>query len=80
MHFEFGEFFSGPGGMALGAHLAAEKVGGISLKHAWANDYDAATCKTYVRNIPGATEESVLCADVRQIDAKQLRTSIPFST
>lgn len=46
-----GELFSGPGGMALGARLAARSVEGVDLLHAWANDYDLDTCKTYKRNI-----------------------------
>jgi DNA (cytosine-5)-methyltransferase 1 len=46
-----GELFGGPGGMALGARLAAQAVEGIALQHAWANDYDLDTCKTYQRNI-----------------------------
>nr|WP_157311355.1 DNA (cytosine-5-)-methyltransferase [Microbacterium sp. MAH-37] len=46
-----GELFSGPGGMALGARLAAQNVEGVDLRHAWANDYDLDTCRTYKRNI-----------------------------
>lgn len=49
--FRMGELFGGPGGMALGARLAAQAVEGISLQHAWANDYDLDTCETYRRNI-----------------------------
>lgn len=63
-----GELFSGPGGMALGAHNAARKLELISLSHAWANDYDKDTCETYRKNIPGASELSVICADVRSLD------------
>lgn len=66
-----GELFSGPGGMALGAHHAAEKVG-VTLKHAWANDYDKTTCETYIRNIPGATDETVYAQDVRTLDVNKL--------
>lgn len=72
MHFKFGELFSGPGGMALGAHNAAQKVGGIELEHAWANDYDLATTQTYIRNIPGATAESVIHGDVRDLNISSL--------
>lgn len=46
-----GELFSGPGGMALGARQAAQAIEGVSIEHAWANDYDLDTCKTYRRNI-----------------------------
>ncbi len=49
--YRMGELFSGPGGMALGARLAAQAVEGVALQHAWANDYDLDTCKTYKRNI-----------------------------
>jgi len=49
--YRMGEMFSGPGGMALGARLAAQAVEGVELRHAWANDYDSDTCKTYHRNI-----------------------------
>lgn len=46
-----GELFCGPGGVALGARLAANATPEIELHHAWANDYDLNTCKTYKRNI-----------------------------
>jgi DNA (cytosine-5)-methyltransferase 1 len=72
MKFSLGELFCGPGGMALGAHLAAANVRGVSVKHAWANDFDDATCKTYLRNIPGATADSVVCRDVRELDIAKL--------
>ena len=49
--YRMGELFSGPGGMALGARLAAQSLDGVSLRHAWANDYDLDTCKTYLKNI-----------------------------
>lgn len=49
--FRMGELFSGPGGMARGAQLAAQEVAGVKLRHAWANDYDFDTCRTYRRNI-----------------------------
>jgi len=51
LFFRMGELFSGPGGMALGARLAAQEVDGIELRHAWANDFDRDTCRTYFRNI-----------------------------
>lgn len=57
--------------MALGAHLAASQLG-LGLKHAWATDYDRDTCETYRRNIPGASEDSVLCRDVRELDFDSL--------
>lgn len=67
-----GELFSGPGGLALGAFLASRDVPGIRLQHAWANDIDSSTCETYRRNIPGATPDSVICQDVRNLDFSDL--------
>ncbi|GAA1156984.1 DNA cytosine methyltransferase [Nesterenkonia sandarakina] len=64
--FRMGEFFSGPGGMALGASQAATDVG-VKLVHAWANDIDADTCATYRRNVDVAPE-NVHCSDVRTLD------------
>lgn len=58
--------------MALGAHLAAEQVKSVSIRHAWANDFDEATCETYIRNIPGASTETVICEDVRKLDIPAL--------
>jgi DNA (cytosine-5)-methyltransferase 1 len=49
--YRMGELFGGPGGMALGARLAAQAIEGVELKHAWANDYDRDTCLTYKHNI-----------------------------
>lgn len=69
--FGMGELFSGPGGMAKGAHLAAEAVG-VTLKHRWANDYDAHTVETYIANIDGATRSSVIHGDVRDLDVTEL--------
>jgi DNA (cytosine-5)-methyltransferase 1 len=58
--------------MALGAHLAAQRVG-VNLRHAWANDYDRSTCDTYIRNIPFASNDSVLDGDVRDINLSELQ-------
>jgi DNA (cytosine-5)-methyltransferase 1 len=71
--FLFGELFCGPGGMSLGAHNAASSIEGISVRHAWANDRDPDTCKTFIRNIPKASTESVICGDVRELDISSLR-------
>ncbi|MGO1414221.1 DNA cytosine methyltransferase [Agrococcus casei] len=70
--YRMGELFSGPGGIAWGAHAAAREVG-VDLRHAWANDYDASTCETYRTNIPGATRESVIHGDVRNLDLTALK-------
>lgn len=74
----FGELFSGPGGIALGAHQAAEE-NGVALTHAWANDLDADSCETYVNNIPGASAESVHQGDVRNLDLKELSSIQGFA-
>lgn len=64
---KLGEFFSGPGGIALGAHQAAQDISlqnKISLEHTWAFDIDADSCATYRTNIPGASESTVQPRDV----------------
>lgn len=66
-----GELFSGPGGIALGAHYAAKK-NGVRLEHAWANDHDADSVGTYLKNIPGASESSVICSDVRALNFSKM--------
>lgn len=70
--YKMGELFCGPGGIALGAHNAADKVPGIKVKHAWANDYDPTTADTYRENTPGASEETVYVGDVRELDTDAL--------
>lgn len=64
--YRMGEYFSGPGGLALGAHLAAGDVElPLRLEHAWAVDIDSDSCRTYIDNIPGASSSTVIQADVR---------------
>lgn len=69
-----GELFCGPGGMSLGASAVAVElentIGGFD--HKWANDIDENTCRTFARNIPGATADSVIIGDVRKLDLKSL--------
>ena len=72
MEFRLGELFSGPGGLAYGAHLASSDVEGASIAHAWASDYDRDTCDTYIANIPGAAKATVHCEDVRSINLGKL--------
>lgn len=55
----------------MGAHFAA-KSAGVDLQHAWANDLDANTCRTYIRNIQGASAATVHNADVRSLNFKNL--------
>lgn len=40
-------FFCGPGGLALGAISADIGRDDCRIVHAWASDYDGATCETY---------------------------------
>ena len=70
--FALGELFCGPGGIALGAHTATSDVPGVQVRHAWASDYDRDSCDTYLRNIPGATTETVIHEDVRKLDIASL--------
>jgi DNA (cytosine-5)-methyltransferase 1 len=65
VRFRIGELFCGPGGIALGAHDAAGELGGIELSHSWATDYDADTCATYARNVPGASATTVHHMDIK---------------
>lgn len=72
-----GEFFSGPGGLALGAHGAVsgpsadpELVGALEVEHAWAVDIDPDSCRTYQQNVPNA--KHVVAADVREVVRDQL--------
>jgi DNA (cytosine-5)-methyltransferase 1 len=70
-----GELFSGPGGIAIGAELANLSItdfSDVQFEHGWAVDYHEETVETYRHNVQGATKESALCADVRNISAKQL--------
>jgi DNA (cytosine-5)-methyltransferase 1 len=68
-----GEFFSGPGGIAYGAHLAATKTNLFVLEHAWAVDNHPSTCETYIRNINGASFDSVFCEDIKTFNFQNLR-------
>lgn len=47
MRFRLGELFCGPGGLALGAISADIGRDDCRIVHAWASDYDGATCETY---------------------------------
>lgn len=71
MQHRLGELFCGPGGLAVGAHQA-RSAKGDTIIHQWATDYDEPTCQTYRHNIAGATEDSVICADVRTLDFERL--------
>ena len=43
MKIKLGELFCGPGGIGLGAHLAAS-----DFEHAWAVDNHHESCQTYI--------------------------------
>ena len=70
----YGELFSGPGGLALGAMNAEAEKNGAAYKiaHQWANDYDSDACATYRRNIAPDKPESVICGDVRKLRIESL--------
>lgn len=68
MEFRLGELFCGPGGIACGALRSHSADGEHSVTHAWANDYDEDTCKTYRKNICPEDPDSVYCGDVRDLD------------
>ena len=70
--FRLGELFSGPGGLAWGAMHASIQDPRYKIIHAWANDYDKATCNTYSRNICPDSSDSVICGDVRELDISSL--------
>lgn len=72
MIFRLGELFCGPGGLAWGAMNADIGYPNFKIVHAWANDYDENTCKTYRRNICPENPNSVFHADVRKFDLENL--------
>ena len=70
--FKLGELFCGPGGIALGATTASIENEKYKIVHEWANDYDIDTCKTYHHNICPRKENSVICANVKELDISKL--------
>jgi len=70
--FRLGELFCGPGGLAWGAMNAKIELPNHRIEHAWANDYDSDTCRTYRHNICPNEPDSVICGDVRKIDLEAL--------
>lgn len=74
-YLKLGEFFCGPGGLALGAITAVSNNGSktLKIKHTWANDFDADTCKTYAHNIADEKNcKSIICEDIRKLDIEKL--------
>ncbi|GGF17926.1 cytosine-specific methyltransferase [Halobacillus andaensis] len=74
MEFKLGELFCGPGGIALGAKnsIVTNKNEEYRITHAWANDFDEATCRTYRHNICPSEPDSVIHEDVRKLNLKSL--------
>ena len=74
--FSLGELFCGPGGIALGATKASirAKGGSLSIRHAWASDWDEDTCATYLHNICPDSPKTVICSDVRKLDINSLKS------
>lgn len=77
--YRMGELFAGPGGIAVGAHKALkdpELFRRVAIKHAWANDYDADTVRTYFGAVrgydPSLGRSDVIHADVRKLDIDAL--------
>ena len=70
--FKLGELFCGPGGLACGALRSTSTDGRFAVKHAWSNDYDEDTCKTYRKNICPDMPESVHWGDVRELPIADL--------
>ena len=70
--FKLGELFCGPGGLAWGATHADIGNKDFKIVHAWSNDYDFDTCRTYTRNICPDNADSVICGDVRKLDLDSL--------
>ncbi len=69
----YGELFSGPGGLGLGAKNATVELGGtkLILKHEWASDYDQDSCNTYKNNLCN-DHGRVICEDIRKLDIDSL--------
>lgn len=72
--FKLGELFCGPGGLALGAKLAQfnRKGRAWAVEHAWANDIDPDTCRTYAQNITPNRPEHVIAKPVQELDLTKL--------
>lgn len=70
--YRLGELFCGPGGLAYGATHADIGLDNYKIEHAWANDYDSDTCKTYTENICRKHPDTVICGDVRKLDTSAL--------
>ena len=74
VEFKYGELFSGPGGLALGAMRSSVQKNGLNyrISHAWSVDYEKDSCETFRRNIASGNPGSVFCQDVRTLDIESL--------
>ncbi len=79
MKFTLGEYFCGPGGIALGAKQSGIKTSKngteFSIVPTWATDYDHDTCATYSKNIHKQDFEDnnhVILDDVRDLKVQEL--------
>jgi DNA (cytosine-5)-methyltransferase 1 len=72
MQFRLGELFCGPGGIGYAARTAQIENPQYKIVHAWANDYDADTCKTYENNV-AKREGTVICKDIRKLSYAALK-------
>jgi len=86
MNFKLGEFFCGPGGIALGAQLSGKVKSSngevFSITPEWASDYDLETCKTYALNIHKQSignNPNIIHADIRNVDIKSLKPCDGFA-
>lgn len=78
-NFILGELFCGPGGLAYGAITANSNDLTYGIEHAWASDYDADSCNTYINNICPNDVDSVICTDVRELDIDSLKPIDAFA-
>ncbi len=84
MDFKLGEFFCGPGGIALGAKkcetIKDKKGNTYSITPFWASDFDFDTCKTYALNIHNSkNSDCVIHDDVRNLNIKSLQSCDVFA-
>lgn len=70
--FKLGELFCGPGGIGYAAVTADIDNPQFRIEHQWATDYDRDTCNTYTHNICPDAPESVLHADIRNLNIEGL--------
>lgn len=81
IEFKFGELFSGPGGLSLGATNSRILHNNIEyrLKHTWASDYDFDSCTTYKMNICPTSSNGVYCSDIRELNIDNLKSIDAFA-